>query len=344
MKEPAMQDVAMQEPGVKGSPMHEDARTADHVPPTLSPEAQAHLRTLLAQRLDRAFPLPDDSAGWQSLYREWEELFRPIAQAHVEDSRIDVQTLTRGGTSCLLLTPPALRNPDTLFLYIHGGGYTLFSAPSTLTCCAPVACTSGCRVLSVDYLPAPGADWRTIQDACLAAYRGCLAEDAPSRVVLFGDSAGGALALALAMRIRDASLPPPDAVVLWYPWADIDNRGDTLHTLADADPVLRWEGQLQRCAQAYADPADWTDPHVSPVYASYTDWTLPVLIQVGTRDSFLSHAVRLYGVMVEAGVDVTLDVHEGMWHGFLGFPPALPEGEAARGRMLAWLRDRDAVG
>lgn len=324
--------------------MHEDARVTDPVPDTLSPEAQAHLRALLQQPLNRTFPLPDDPKGWQSLYREWEDLFRPIAQAHVEDARIDVQTRTRGGTPCLLLTPPTLRDPDTLFLYIHGGGYALFSAPSTLTCCAPVASVSGCRVLSVDYPPAPEADWRSIQDACLAAYRGCLAEDAPSRVVLFGDSAGGALALALAMRIRAEPIPQPDALVLWYPWSDLDNRGDTLHTLAAADPVLRWAGQLERCAQAYADPSDWMDPHVSPVCADYTDWTLPVLIQAGTRDSFLSHAVRLYGRMLDAGVDVTLDVHEGMWHGFLGFPPLLPEGDVARRRMLAWLRDRDAFG
>lgn len=317
---------------------------ADHVPATISPEAQAHLQGLLAQRLAISFPAPTDHEGWLALAAEWEGLFQPMAASYVAETGLGVETLTRGDCPCVLVTPPCLREPDTLFFYIHGGGYAFFSARSTLTCCGPVAVASGCRVLSVDYPLAPGADWEVIQEACLAAYRGCLAEEAPSRIVLFGDSAGGALALALAMRIRAASLPRPDALVLWYPWADIDNRGDTLHTLAAADPVLRWAGQLERCAEAYAAPAEWTNPHVSPVYATYADWEFPVLIQIGTRDTLLSHAVRLYGVMVDAGVDVTLDVHEGMWHGFLGFPPVLPEGDVARRRMLAWLRDRDAIG
>lgn len=322
--------------------MHEDVPGANHVPTTITPEAQAHLQGLLAQRLTITFPAPDDTEAWRALETERGAFFEGIAVSYAEGAELEVREVTRGGCPCLLLTPPHLRCPDTLFFYIHGGGYAFFSARSTLTCSGPVAVEAGSRVLSVDYPLAPGADWRAIQEACLAAYRGCLAEEAPSRVVIFGDSAGGALALALSMRIRAASLPRPDAVVLWYPWADIDNRGDTLHTLTAADPVLRWEGQLERCARAYADMDDWKDPHVSPVYASYGEWDLPVLVQVGTRDSFLSHAVRLYGVMMEAGVDVTLDVHEGMWHGFLGFPTVLPEGAVARRRMLTWLRERDA--
>lgn len=87
--------------------------------------------------------------------------------------------------------------------------------------------------------------------------------------------------------------------------------------------------QLERSAAAYADPADQKNPYVSPVYGDFSQGFPPTLIQAGTKEIFLSNAVRLYRALDLAGVPVVLDVYEGMPHVFQGIMPESPEARTA---------------
>ena len=159
----------------------------------------------------------------------------------------------------------------------------------------------------------------------------------PADIAVYGESAGGALAAAAVLKLRDEGRRLPAAVVLWSPWSDLTDTGDTYATLRDADPLLNYPDNLKRCADAYAKPSEQKHPHVSPVYADYTKGFPPTLIQVGTREILLSNSVRHYRAMEQAGVDVVLDVYEGMWHVFQVLTHDIPEADMARRKVRAFL-------
>jgi len=127
----------------------------------------------------------------------------------------------------------------------------------------------------------------------------------------------------------------PAAVVLWSPWVDLSDEGDLAHTLRDADPTLSYEGLLYESALAYVNGLDLTDSRVSPLHADFSGGFSPALIQAGTKEIFLSTAVRLFQKLEAEGQDATLDVYEGMWHIFQQFP--LPETEVAVGKSAAFI-------
>jgi len=130
----------------------------------------------------------------------------------------------------------------------------------------------------------------------------------------------------------------PAAVVLWSPWADITDSGDTAVTLRHAEPTYLYDRHLKPPADAYADPKDQKHPYVSPVYGDFTKGFPPTLIQGGTKEIFLSHFVRLYQAIDQAGGTATLDVYEGMPHVFQPRLADAPEGKAALRKMAAFLK------
>lgn len=111
--------------------------------------------------------------------------------------------------------------------------------------------------------------------------------------------------------MRDLGMDMPAAVVLWSPWADLTETGDSYVTLTAADPILNYEKGLSSPAAAYADPNDQKHPYVSPVYGDYSEGFPPTLIQGGTREIFLSNFVRLYTAIDSVGQSATLDLYEG---------------------------------
>jgi acetyl esterase/lipase len=100
---------------------------------------------------------------------------------------------------------------------------------------------------------------------------------------------------------------------------------------------LYYPGSLKNCADAYAAPSDQKHPYVSPVYGDYSQGFPPTLIQAGTKEIFLSNAVRHYQALDNAGIPVKLDLYEGMWHIFQVFNYDLPESKTARKKVRAFL-------
>jgi monoterpene epsilon-lactone hydrolase len=310
------------------------------IPATISPEAQAFLRTEFARstRDERRWPAPNDAAAWRAVWEQREIDRQPLCDQALARFEPAVAAITLDGVSALDVRPRAWRNDGDLLIYLHGGAYVVCSARSTLNVAAAMADATGMRVVSIDYTVAPRGRWRQVSDEVSQAIRALVAAGTPlDRMALWGDSAGGALAAAGALRLRSEGHGLPAALVLWSPWSDIAPVGDTDATLATEEPVYLYDQVLAPAAAAYADPEDWTHPYVSPIYGDYSLGFPPTLIQAGTKEAFLSNAVRLYRALDLAGAAATLDVWEGMWHGFQA-ELDLPEAAQARQKSAAFLR------
>jgi monoterpene epsilon-lactone hydrolase len=215
-------------------------------------------------------------------------------------------------------------DPDRVLFYLHGGGYSLGSLQSHGELAARLGRASGMSVLLVDYRLAPEHPFPAALDDALTAWRWLYREQAreAGSCAIAGDSAGGGLALALLVTLRGAGEPLPACAVLMSPWADLTSSGASIHTAPD--PLLTPEG-LSLLAGNYLAGADATDPLASPLFASL-DGLPPLLIQAGTAELLLSDSERLAQVATLAGVDVVLQIAEGMPHVYqsmLGTPEAL---------------------
>jgi acetyl esterase/lipase len=175
------------------------------------------------------------------------------------------------------------------------------------------------RVWAVDYRMPPDHPFPAGLDDCVAAYRALLREHAPGDLVVSGTSAGGNLAAALVLRARDEGLPLPAAAILLTPELDLAESGDSFQANLGVDTVLT--RSLMPANLLYADGHDLTDPYVSPLYGDFTKGFPPTLLSAGTRDLFLSNAVRMHRLLRNAGIDAELHVIEGAPHGGFGGAP-----------------------
>jgi acetyl esterase/lipase len=309
------------------------------VPSTISVEARAAAAGHTLENRNFELPMPDDVEGWREAWQGNEEFWKKANDEVVKSLGTVVEESSMGGVRVLDVKPKDWSDNGKVLVYTHGGAYVLFSAASTLISSAPVADATGLRVVSVDYDVPPESKWQDATGQVVAVIKALLEDGyGLNDIAIYGDSAGGALAAGSVLRARDEGVGLPSAVVLWSPWSDITETGDTYATLRDDDPLLIYENNLARAADAYADRADQKHPYVSPVYGDYGKGFPPTLIQVGTKEIFLSNAVRHYHALDQAGVPVTIDPYEGMSHVFQAFTWEIPESYQARRKMAAFLR------
>lgn len=316
------------------------------VPETVSPVARKYLESLTNPADSPAWPAADDIAGWKRAWEANEAANEPKVQATLKRHEPTVEKRKIGGVPVLDIKPKGWKASDKVLVHLHGGAYTFNSAHSRMTSSVPAATATGLRVISIDYTVAPVGKWDKVTDEVLAVLAGLQKEAHKLKdIAIYGESAGGALAAGSVLKMRDKGQGMPAAVVLWSPWSDITNRGDSAITLKDFEPAHVYDKQLQRAADAYADRKDQKHPYVSPVYGDYSKGFPPTLIQGGTREIFLSHFVRHYRAIDDAGGTAVLDLYDGMPHIFQVRPELAesPETKRAMARMKAflqrWLRD-----
>jgi acetyl esterase/lipase len=309
-----------------------------YVPDTVSPQAQELLRKATDPALRPPMPAPDDREGWKQVQARREAERRERSEATIARYRPTLIDRKLGGTPVLEIRPRGWKDNGKLLVHIHGGSWVSYSPRSTIDSSAPVADRTGLRIVSIDYTLAPRAQWKQVQDEIVAVIRALTKEGIALRnVAIYGESAGGNLTAAVTLKLRDLGLGMPAAVVLWSPCTDFADTGDTRITLRAAEPTYLYDRHLRPAMLAYADPNDWRNPYVSPVRADFRKGFPPALIQAGTREIFLSDAVRLYQALDAAGVEVKLDVYEGMTHVFQRQLAEAPEGTLALTKMKAFL-------
>ena len=250
--------------------------------------------------------------------------FAPGGQPHPVPDDVLVTEVTAGGVPAHWLEAPGTQT-DRVLIFLHGGGFEFGSVRSDGELAARLGRASGMRVLFPEYRLAPEHHFPAAIDDVVAAWRWLRNDQRlPARsIAVAGDSAGGGLAVALLVALRDAGDALPAAAVLMSPTVDLTSSGASMSERVDQDPIST-PAMLRQFASDYLAGADPRTPLASPLFASLAGLP-PLLVLVGTADLLLSDSERLAAAADPAGVDVTLEIGEGLPHVYplmLGTPEA----------------------
>jgi len=293
-------------------------------PATISVEARAAL-SAAASTPALSRPARGDLEGWRLAKEASESFWEPLAAQMLAACRCRVETQHLSGVTTYRCTPAEPGNAaQPLYLYFHGGAFVFGAGRFAMAFGAKAADELGTTTLSVDYRTPPSDPFPAALEDGFAVYRELLAGAGGRGIVVGGVSAGGNLAAAVTLLIRERGLPPPAAVVLLTPEVDLTEAGDTFRTNELLDVTLK--AGLPECNALYAAGHELTDPYVSPLFADFAGGFPPTLIQSGTRDLFLSNSVLLHRKLRRAGIEAQLHVWEAMPHGGFGFG-SVPEND-----------------
>ncbi|SAK46942.1 alpha/beta hydrolase domain-containing protein [Caballeronia temeraria] len=227
-------------------------------------------------------------------------------------------------------------------LYLHGGGYYFCSPRSHRAITFGLATRANASVFSLDYRLAPEHRFPAALDDSVAAYRRMLDDDVPARsIVIAGDSAGGGLALATLLALRDARDPLPAAAVLFSPWTDLSCSGESMRTNDGRDPMYH-ASVFPKVAAQYLGAADARHPYASPVFGDFEGLS-PLLIQVGDTELLLDDATRVATRARAAGVRVELEIWRNVPHIFQIWAPFMPEARDALAHAAAFIEAATAA-
>ena len=213
--------------------------------------------------------------------------------------------------------------PATL-LYLHGGGYMAGSAATHRRMIANVAWATGTEVYAPNYRLAPAHRFPAALDDAMSAYEELLSKGVdPGRLFVAGDSAGGGLAAALLLRLRDEDKPLPAGTILFSPYADLEHTAASITENRSTDylPLLLVGAGANT---VYLGDHDPTDPYVSPMYGAFSGVT-PLLVFAGGREMIRDDSVRLVEAAQRDGCDATLQVAPDMYHVWPALLPNHPE-------------------
>ena len=265
---------------------------------------------------------------------------RKLTEAALRNGWVPRQAVvgeTRLGPQRTEVITPRDGSSDQVVFFMHGGGYVVCS-PVTHR---PMTSRIGLSLKATTYVPyyrlAPEHVFPAGLNDAIAAYRGLLDRGVnPARVALMGDSAGGGLALALALSIRDQGLPMPGKLVLISPFIDLTLAGESLQRNAKADPMLSLDW-IHAKTPMYLGTTAPDHPLASPLFADLSGLP-PTLVQVGTEEILYSDSERLAARAAEIGWDLTLSVWHGLFHDFQMMGDILPEADLALAEIAAFVK------
>jgi len=288
------------------------------LPASMSPEARARFAAIADTPPRSAMPEGDDPVAWKRAIAEAEESVVPMLRPLDALPGFARETISAAGVTTYVATPDGAPG-DRVYLDIHGGGLVMLAGEATRLMGLMMASRIGVATYSPDYRMPPDHPYPAALDDCLAVYRYLLDRYPPERIVVGGASAGGNLAAALALRVRDEGLPLPAGLVLLTPELDLTESGDSFVTLRGIDVMLR--SPLMPANRLYAAGEDLAHPYLSPLFGDFAKGYPPTMLQAGTRDLFLSNVVRMHRALLKADVPVEMHIFEGMPHGGFGGAP-----------------------
>lgn len=223
-----------------------------------------------------------------------------------------------------------------VILYLHGGGYLLGSVATHRSLGARIAEAAGIRALIIEYRLAPEHPFPAAVEDALAAYDFLLGQGfVPKQLAVGGDSAGGGLALATLLSIRDSRRLLPGAVIALSPWTDLAATGESIQTRVD--PMIGSKDDLLATASLYLNGADPRTPTASPLYGDLAGLP-PIAIQVGSAEKLLDDSTRMADRIRKAGGQVELEVFEDLIHVFQSLAPHVPESLDAIRKLGSFLK------
>ena len=219
---------------------------------------------------------------------------------------------------------------DHVILQLHGGGY-MGAVRNAYYVFAGLynEVSHGCNVLTPDYRVAPEHPYPAALEDAVASYQWLLDKGYyGEQIIVAGDSAGGGLAMALCMYLKDHHMPMPGGVVGMSPWTDLTASGESYETNYERDPLFGNTKDSLIYVNDYAGDHDKMDCYFSPLFGDFRGFP-PMLIQVGSLEMLLSDSVSVAAKAREQGIRVRLSIYEGMFHVFQMAYLNIPESKKA---------------
>jgi len=210
---------------------------------------------------------------------------------------------------------PRDMNPALTVLFLHGGAYVMNATRPHWRFLASLVENTGCRVVAPDYPLVPASCYADAYPLLKGLYRHLVADAPSAPLLLMGDSAGGGLALGLAMAVRDEGQALPAGILLLSPWLDVTMSNHHIDEIDPHDPFLNVEG-LKRAGLAWARGANPRKPWISPIYGVLAGLP-PLHLFIGTKDVLVADARRFRGLCIASGADLCFYEFENMVHDWM---------------------------
>ena len=212
------------------------------------------------------------------------------------------------------IMPKNYKKKSSHIMYIHGGAWTLGNSAHLYQNFSKIAYETSMKVYAVNYRLAPEHPFPNGLNDCVSVYKHLIRQHDTEKLFLLGDSAGGNLAIATALKARELDLPRASGIALSSPVTDLEKNGESHETLVSIDPKLTYDGSLLPSIKAYVGDCDIKDPLISVINADYSKDFPPVSIHVGSREVLLSDSIRLNELLQHNGRGSNLHVYDGLWH------------------------------
>ncbi|MBY0501306.1 MAG: alpha/beta hydrolase [Alphaproteobacteria bacterium] len=226
-------------------------------------------------------------------------------------------------------------------LYLHGGAYIYgFEHVGNMykAFLANLSLTANANIWAPDYRLAPEYPFPAALEDSQLAYLTLLEKNIdPQTLFIMGDSAGGGLALALLLKLRDQGLPLPRGGITLSAWTDLAITGDSIITRATKDPLFNGD-LLRGVVRHIVSEKNSKDPYISPLYGEYKGLP-PLLMIVGGREILFDDTLRVVEKAKRAGVNVNFDIYEEMFHVFPLFSDVFPEGHNAINKIALFMNN-----
>ena len=303
------------------------------MPTTESDALRAHFQSMA----DRATANPEMEL-W-ALRAMLEEL----QQRTAEPTGVTYEEVDAGGRPALWCIPVDGAD-DRAILYTHGGGFALGSMDSHRKLAGHLAGAAGVRALVLDYRLAPEHPFPAQLEDAVAAFRWLLDQGFDAgHIATAGDSAGANLATSVALKLRDEGAATPAAIVAFSPWYDMEVSGTTVDTNAATDAFVQRPVLLGMAGMYLGEHGSAKDPLASPLYADATGLP-PIYLTAGDHETLQNDAERFADIARNDGVDVTLEISEGMQHIFPIMAGRAREADEAIAGAARWLRPKLGLG
>ncbi len=238
---------------------------------------------------------------------------------------------------------PEQVSSSKVLLQLHGGGYIGAMRNAYRNFAVNYSESGhGMRVLTIDYRVAPEDPYPAALEDAFSAYRWLLEQGYEAQDMIFaGDSAGGGLAMALCMYLKDHGMELPCGIIAMSPWTDLTSSGESYETNYENDPLFGKTRDSLIYNRDYVGLEDPRNPYISPLFGDF-DGFPPMLIQVGSYEMLLSDSLMAAEKAKKQGVKVRLSVYEGMFHVFQMAMHLMPESRHAwkeAGRFIEILQN-----
>ena len=296
-----------------------------------------------ATKLKEAFKMfRDQSIGKpQATLAEMRTVSLAFGNLTSEPASVTSTPVDAGGVPAQWLTPQGA-STDRVLMYVHGGGYVMMSAATHRKMVGHIAKATGCRALNVDYRLAPEHPHPAAVNDAVTAYQWLLSQGIkPQHIAIAGDSAGGGLCLATALKLRDMSVSLPAALAPISPWTDMEGTGASMKSRAAVDMIVTPDA-ITQLGGVFLNGGSPRDPYASPLHAELQGLP-PIYIQVGDEEVLLDDSTRFAAKAKQAGVEVAIEIFPEMQHVFQIAAGNMPEADAAVAKIGAWLKTKLAL-